>query len=135
MHAVGLQSHHGGRDGGTQPASRRGRPRSSCSPGGSRVGDLLRGRDACAWRGGAAHGDKGRAKDIWWIQSVYVKPEHRKQGIFRKLYDHTKEEARRAGSCGLRLYADTNNTRAHATYESLGMTSHYQVYESMFTDY
>eukprot|EP00955_Chlamydomonas_euryale_P056293 356375-Chlamydomonas_euryale.AAC.10 len=60
MHAVGLQSHHGGRDGGTQPASRRGRPRSSCSPGGSRVGDLLRGRDACAWRGGAAHGDKGR---------------------------------------------------------------------------
>ena len=73
-----------------------------------------------------------RCAPIWWIQSVYVTPAFRKRGIFKALYHHAKDEAMAAGSCGLRLYADDGNTSAHKTYESLGMTSHYKVYEDMF---
>lgn len=56
-----------------------------------------------------------RAKDIWWIQSVYVNPTYRRQGLFTALYKHAQEESRKAGACGLRLYADTGNERAHKT--------------------
>lgn len=48
------------------------------------------------------------------------------KGHFRRLYQHVREEALKAGVCGLRLYADVSNARAHATYSALGMTSHYQ---------
>src|SRR5712692_2270042 len=27
---------------------------------------------------------------VWWIQSVYVRPEHRRQGIYAGLYEHVK---------------------------------------------
>lgn len=72
---------------------------------------------------------------VWWIQSVYV-PEHfRQQGHFKSLYKHVRQEAQKAGAAGLRLYADVGNERAHTAYERLGMTSHYKVYEEMFTGY
>ena len=29
----------------------------------------------------------------WWVQSVYVTPEHRKSGVFRALYESVKERA------------------------------------------
>lgn len=56
-----------------------------------------------------------RAMDIWWIQSVYVNAAYRRQGLFRALYNHAKEESKKAGACGLRLYADMGNERAHKT--------------------
>jgi hypothetical protein len=37
------------------------------------------------------------------------------QGHFKALYNHVRDEARKAGAAGLRLYADADNTRAHAT--------------------
>jgi len=71
-----------------------------------------------------------RNTDVWWFQSVYVLPEYRRQGIFRKMYTFIKEEAIRNGIAGLRLYVETNNTPAQMTYESLGMQSeHYRMYE------
>lgn len=74
-----------------------------------------------------------RNADIWWIQSVYVTPEARRTGIFSALYEHVKTEAREAGACGLRLYAENANHRAHKTYEALGMEGgHYAVFEAMF---
>ncbi|KAF5835862.1 acyl-CoA N-acyltransferase [Dunaliella salina] len=76
-----------------------------------------------------------RCSNIWWIQSVYVLPSARRRGNFKRLYAHVKEEAKAAQASGLRLYADTGNTAAHATYEKLGMTSHYKVFEDMFTSY
>ncbi|MEW5304607.1 MAG: hypothetical protein WDW36_007207 [Sanguina aurantia] len=76
-----------------------------------------------------------RCANIWWIQSVYVVPEHRKKGYFRELYAYVKQEALASKACGLRLYADNGNTRAHMAYEKLGMSSHYKVYEDMFTEY
>src|SRR5262245_7216184 len=29
-----------------------------------------------------------RNGDFWWIQSVYVRPEHRRRGVYRRLYRH-----------------------------------------------
>lgn len=71
---------------------------------------------------------------FWWIQSVYVEPEHRRAGVFRALYREVERRARAEGSCcGLRLYVERANERAHATYASLGMArSHYLVYETDF---
>ncbi|PNH02583.1 hypothetical protein TSOC_011429 [Tetrabaena socialis] len=76
-----------------------------------------------------------RASNVWWIQSVYVRPDHRRRGHFRSMYAHVRAEAAAAGASGVRLYADTGNERAHAAYEGLGMKSHYKVFEDMFTSY
>jgi GNAT superfamily N-acetyltransferase len=67
---------------------------------------------------------------FWWIQSVYVAPDARRQGVYRALYAATRDAARDAGACGLRLYAEVHNTRAHETYRALGMRDgHYGVFE------
>jgi len=59
---------------------------------------------------------------FWWIQSVYVRPEHRQRGVFRALYHHVEGLARDDASViGLRLYVEEDNHRARKTYESLGM--------------
>ena len=70
----------------------------------------------------------------WWIQSVYVPPEARRSGVFRALYRHAEARARETpGVCGLRLYVETQNLRAQATYRQLGMRdAHYQVMEAAF---
>ncbi|KAK9831307.1 hypothetical protein WJX81_000798 [Elliptochloris bilobata] len=73
-----------------------------------------------------------RNAQIWWVQSVYVVPEHRRKGHYRALYQHVRQLALAQGVCGIRLYADDHNARAMTTYEALGMTSHYKVYEDMF---
>eukprot|EP01026_Neomeris_dumetosa_P023420 TRINITY_DN19926_c0_g1_i1.p2 TRINITY_DN19926_c0_g1~~TRINITY_DN19926_c0_g1_i1.p2 ORF type:complete len:154 (-),score=14.29 TRINITY_DN19926_c0_g1_i1:202-663(-) len=76
-----------------------------------------------------------RNRQIWWIQSVYVVPEHRRQGHYKRLYQHVKEQAHVSGACGVRLYAYDDNEKAQKVYEALGMISHYKVYEDMFVDY
>jgi len=71
-----------------------------------------------------------RNTNVWWFQSVYVLPEFRRTGIFRKMYTFIKTEAVNRNIGGLRLYVETNNTRAQKTYEALGMSSeHYTMYE------
>jgi len=70
---------------------------------------------------------------FWWIQSVYVDPEFRGQGVFRQLYEFLFEEARRAGACGVRLYVERQNARARGAYERLGMRrADYELYEVDF---
>ncbi len=72
--------------------------------------------------------------NVWWFQSVYVIPEFRRQGIFRKMYEFIRLEAEKQGAGGLRLYVESNNTRAMKTYEAMGMSSeHYSLYEWMRT--
>jgi len=87
------------------------------------VGSLLTTYEWSDWRNGT----------VLWIQSVYVRPENRKQSIFSKLYKHIQElVASNSDLRGIRLYADKTNTSAHGVYEHLGMTSeHYQMYEWM----
>jgi len=73
-----------------------------------------------------------RNADVWWFQSVYVLPEYRRKGIFRSMYSHIKDVADKNNIAGLRLYVETNNSKAQRTYESLGMISgHYKMYEWM----
>ncbi len=75
-----------------------------------------------------------RAGPIWWIQSVYVHPDHRREGVYRSLHAHLADEARRAGAVGLRLYVDRANRRAKDTYETMGMKpSRYDMYEDLWT--
>jgi len=69
---------------------------------------------------------------FWWIQSVYVRPEFRRLGIYRKMYAHIRQAASANGNvCGLRLYVERDNQRAQTTYSSLGMSkTHYLIFET-----
>jgi GNAT superfamily N-acetyltransferase len=73
-----------------------------------------------------------RNKTTWWIQSVYVVPGSRGQGVFKSLYKHVRELCEREDGAGLRLYADESNHKAQGVYSRLGMTTHYLVFEDMF---
>ena len=75
-----------------------------------------------------------RNADYWWIQSVYVAPPFRRQGIFRALYAEAKKRAAQNNTvCGCRLYVERNNTPAQKTYKNLGFVeTHYKVFEEMF---
>ena len=65
-----------------------------------------------------------RTGRFWWIQSVYVAPSHRRQGIFSALYGHVEELARQDPAvCGLRLYVEEHNADALETYRALGMSA------------
>ena len=67
---------------------------------------------------------------VWWIQSVYILPGHRRKGYFKEMYKHVRETALQNGVAGLRLYVEKDNTAAQKTYEALGMTGdHYRMYE------
>ncbi len=87
------------------------------------VGSLLITFEWSDWRNG----------QFWWIQSVYVRPENRGQGVYRTLYRHVQEMTKtQPGVCGFRLYVEQDNTKAQSTYESLGMSkTHYQMYEEL----
>jgi GNAT superfamily N-acetyltransferase len=70
---------------------------------------------------------------VWWIQSVYVVPEFRRQGVYAGLYAHIQSLARETSEVrGIRLYVDRRNTAAQEVYARLGMNGeHYQVFEWM----
>ena len=59
---------------------------------------------------------------LWWIQSVYVRADARRRGVFRALYNHVYQAALADPEVvGLRLCVEENNHRAQATYRSMGM--------------
>lgn len=72
---------------------------------------------------------------VWWIHSVYVEPNERRRGAFRKLYEHVKGLVSASnGLRGLRLYVDKSNLSAQKVYKTLGMTDeHYSLFEWMKT--
>jgi GNAT superfamily N-acetyltransferase len=64
------------------------------------------------WRGGW----------YWWIQSVYVREDARRGGVFRAIFEHLHAQAVADPEViGLRLYVDRDNTSGQRTYESLGL--------------
>jgi ribosomal protein S18 acetylase RimI-like enzyme len=85
------------------------------------VGCLMVTSEWSDWRNGV----------FWWIQSVYVKPEFRKQGVYRSLYEFVKNAAKTNSEvCGFRLYVEKENHRAQKTYRALGMEeTAYRLYE------
>ena len=83
----------------------------ACADGGV-VGQMMHTHEWSDWRNG----------DIWWIQSVYVHPDHRRRGVCRALYEHLKAlAAADPGVVGLRLYVERENAVAQAAYTDLGM--------------
>jgi ribosomal protein S18 acetylase RimI-like enzyme len=87
------------------------------------IGQLLITLEWSDWRNG----------EIWWIQSVYVHPDHRNRGVFKSLYQAVRTEAEsRDDVVGIRLYVEHGNQSAQAVYQTLGM-SHggYEVMEFM----
>lgn len=66
-----------------------------------------------------------------WIQSVYVLPEHRGNGVYRSMYNYLKEIVEQNKDyTGLRLYVDKTNLNAQKVYEKCGMSKeHYELYE------
>jgi len=74
-----------------------------------------------------------RNAQVWWLQSVYVLPEFRQKGIFKKMYEFVKILADMNENVGgIRLYVDKTNVRAQEVYKAVGMNGeHYQVFEWM----
>ena len=72
-----------------------------------------------------------RNATVLWIHSLYVIPEARGQGVFKKLYLNLKKQVEQSPElAGLRLYVDKRNESAQKTYEKLGMDKHhYELYE------
>lgn len=88
---------------------------------GAIVGSLLVTTEWSDWRNGR----------FWWVQSVYVVPAARRQGIYAALYARIKQlAAETPGVCGFRLYVERDNVPAQQTYRRLGMAeTHYRIFE------
>lgn len=94
--------------------------------GGEVIGQAAITREWSDWRNGW----------LWWLQSVYVRPDSRGQGVFRSLHAHIRAEALAARDViGLRLYVEEANHRAQATYKAVGMSEGgYHVYEELWPE-
>ena len=86
------------------------------------IGQILITKEWSDWRNGW----------FWWIQSVFVEPNHRRMGVYSAMYKKIVDMADREGNvCGLRLYVDRDNLSAKQVYSHLGMSqSHYDLYEA-----
>ena len=91
---------------------------------GKAVGSLMITYEWSDWRNG----------NLWWIQSVYVVPSSRKQGVFHLLYDNVISLAKQSGdAAGIRLYVEKDNHDAQGVYQKLGMSrTAYRVFETIF---
>ena len=78
------------------------------------VGQLMLTREWSDWRNGW----------MLWLQSVYVHPEFRRQGVFRRLLDYGLGHCRSSDSpvC-VRLYVEEHNDAASEVYRRLGFGS------------
>ena len=87
------------------------------------IGQMMHTFEWSDWRNG----------EIWWLQSVYVHPDFRRQGVFRQLIQHLQAEAATSPNvAGLRLYVEEHNHAAQTTYEQLGLKpAGYVVMESL----
>lgn len=87
------------------------------------VGSLMITYEWSDWRDGL----------FWWVQSVYVKPSHRRRGVYRRLYEYVKRMADTESSVrGFRLYVEKENDAAQAAYVNLGMKeTHYKMFEEL----
>lgn len=88
------------------------------------VGQLMITYEWSDWRNGV----------FWWIQSVYVKPVWRRQGIFRRMHEAVITRAKADPKvCGIRLYVEQHNHAAQYVYTRVGLApSPYTVYENDF---
>jgi len=71
---------------------------------------------------------------FWWIQSVYVAPAWRRQGVYRRMHQVVVASAKADPKvCGIRLYVERDNGMAQSVYQHVGLqSSAYIVYEQDF---
>ncbi|HYM88528.1 MAG TPA: N-acetyltransferase [Nitrospiraceae bacterium] len=88
------------------------------------LGQLMITYEWSEWRNGA----------FWWIQSVYVDPAWRRQGVFRRMHETVMATAKTSPNvCGVRLYVEESNGAAQAVYRRVGFTpSSYAIFETDF---
>jgi GNAT superfamily N-acetyltransferase len=89
------------------------------------IGQIMHTREWSDWRNG----------EFWWLQSVYIHSDYRRQGVFRRLVQHVIDLARTtSGIVGLRLYMADDNRAARATYQNCGFEdAHYVVLEQLLS--
>jgi GNAT superfamily N-acetyltransferase len=64
----------------------------------------------------------------WWIQSMFIQPEYRGQGLMNLLLNEVKEAAKTGDALELRLYVHKDNIRAIRAYNREGfLDSPYQI--------
>lgn len=91
---------------------------------GTVIGQLMVTIEWSDWRNGP----------MWWVQSVYVHSDHRRQGVFRSLFRYVLAAASAEGVPVVRLYVEQDNAVARATYASLGLRdSGYLVLETVLS--
>lgn len=75
-----------------------------------------------------------RNAQFWWIQSVYVDPQWRRRGVYRRLHDAITRKAHATpGVCGLRLYVEQENRAAQSAYEAMDLhRAKYDIWEVDF---
>ena len=56
----------------------------------------------------------------WWVQSIFVAPEHRGRGLVDQLLEHVVDRARAGGALDVRLYVHESNERAMRAYRRCG---------------
>jgi GNAT superfamily N-acetyltransferase len=71
---------------------------------------------------------------FWWVQSVYVAPAWRRQGVYRLMHNTIVARAKADPKvCGIRLYVEQDNRTAQTVYQRVGLApSAYAVYEQDF---
>jgi ribosomal protein S18 acetylase RimI-like enzyme len=62
------------------------------------------------------------AQYYWWVQSMYVVPDHRGRGLVEMLVGAVSAEARNGGAADLRLYVHEQNSRAIRAYRRCGFS-------------
>jgi ribosomal protein S18 acetylase RimI-like enzyme len=62
-----------------------------------------------------------RARDIWWLQSIYVKPQWRRKGVMRALISAVSRLAAKQHVPELRLYVHMDNDAAIQAYRHIQM--------------
>ena len=88
------------------------------------VGQLMITFEWSDWRNGV----------FWWVQSVYVRPEWRRRGVYRAMHEHIAARAKSDPQvCGIRLYVKHQNRNAQTVYQRVGLRpAVYTVYEHDF---
>ena len=71
---------------------------------------------------------------FFWIQSVFVDTEYRRQGVYRLMHSEVIRRSKANGNCcGIRLYVEKDNRNAQKVYRTLGMhETDYYLYEEEF---
>ena len=93
--------------------------------GGRLLGQIMHTWEWSDWRNGW----------FWWLQSVYVQPEARGRGVFRRLFEHVRALAGNDPDVvGIRLYVEHSNLTAHTAYRRLGLNpAGYEVLEECWS--